>query len=63
VFGNTIVHLYLLYDKAVHSSHSLIARFRLICYGAKVGKHLSVRGWVNLHISPSATVVIGNNVL
>ena len=63
VFDHFIIHLYVLYGKAVRGLHSLIARFRLICYGAKVGKHLSVRGWINLHISPSASVVIGNNVL
>lgn len=62
-FDYFIIHLYLLYGKAVRGLHSLIARFRLICYRAKVGRGLSVRGWVNLHISPNANVVIGNNVL
>lgn len=63
VFDYFIIHLYVLDGKAIRCLHSLIARFRLICYGAKVGRGLSVRGWLNLHISPNANVVIGNNVL
>ncbi len=58
-----IVFIYTLCGKAVRFPHLLILRFRLICYGVKFGKGLSVRGWINLHISPRAKVVIGNNVM
>ena len=63
VLSNLIKSLWTLYCKAVRITHSWIARFRLICYRAKVGKGLSVRGWIHLHISPKADVIIGNNVM
>ncbi|MHC4083602.1 MAG: acyltransferase [Planctomycetota bacterium] len=63
VFYNFIGSSYVLYGKVVRTVHSSVARFRLICCGTKVGKKLSVRGWIHLHISPKAEVVIGNNVM
>ena len=58
-----IVFLYTLSGKIARAPYTLITRFRLICCGAKVGKGLSVRGWVHLHISPKADVIIGNDVM
>ena len=62
-FYSLIVFLYKLSGKVARAPYTLITRFRLICYGAKVGKRLSVRGWVHLHISPKADVIIGNDVM
>jgi acetyltransferase-like isoleucine patch superfamily enzyme len=63
VFYIHIKSLFLLYGKVIRITHSWVAKLRLICYGAKVGKKLSVRGWINLHISPRSEVVIGNSVM
>ena len=63
VLYNLIVFLYMLSGKVARAPYTLITRFRLICYGAKVGKRLSVRGWIHLHISPKADVIIGNDVM
>jgi acetyltransferase-like isoleucine patch superfamily enzyme len=63
VLYSLIVFLYTLSGKIARVPYTLITRFRLICYGAKVGKRLSVRGWIHLHISPKAHVVIGNDVM
>ena len=60
---NLVVFLYILSGKAIRVPYSLVTRLRLFCYGAEVGKRLSVRGWINLHISPRAEVVIGNSVM
>lgn len=60
---NLIKSLWTAYGKAIRAMYSVITRFRLICCGAKVGKGLSVRGWVHLHISPKADVIIGNDVM
>lgn len=60
---NLIVFFHVHYGKVVRLLYSLISRFRFVVYGAKVGKGLSVRGWIHLHISPKADVIIGNNVM
>jgi len=63
VLYNLVVFVHVHYEKVIRFLYSFILRFRFILHGVKVGKGLSVRGWINLHISPKAKVVIGNNVM
>lgn len=60
---NFVVFLYMLSSKVVRIPYTMATRLRLFCCRAKVGKKLSVRGWINLHISPKAELVIGNGVM
>ena len=41
---------------------TIIFRWRIRIRGGKVGKGLAVRGWVQLHVAPTGTVSIGDNV-
>jgi acetyltransferase-like isoleucine patch superfamily enzyme len=56
------IFLYLAHGGMVRACWSAMARCRLRTRGARIGRSLSVRGWLNLHISPNATVEIGNRV-
>ena len=58
-----IVSFYKLCGKTACCFHTAITRLRLVCYGAKVGKRLIVQGWIHLHISPKAQVVLGDDVM
>lgn len=58
-----LLNFYLVYGRIIRLTSSLVARIRLRLFGARVGKGLSVRGWLNLHISPASDVVIGDNVM
>ncbi len=43
-------------------STTLIARIRIWLAGGKVGKGFVVRGWIQMHISPTGRIRIGENV-
>lgn len=54
--------VYVLAGDAARLIDTGIARARLRLYGARIGKELSVRGWIKLHISPNSQVIIGDNI-
>lgn len=61
-FKNSLINIYVLYGTTYRIYCSLHSCTALRLRGVEVGKKLSVRGKLNLHISPNSKVKIGTNV-